>query len=64
MLAVAFVGLLINAVSLGLLHDVQARSLTMRGAYLEVLGDLAGSAVVVAAADAGAGWRPHQFRMP
>ncbi|MEO8438039.1 MAG: cation diffusion facilitator family transporter [Chloroflexota bacterium] len=50
MLAVALVGLLINAVSLWLLHDAQARSLTMRGAYLEVLGDLAGSAVVVAAA--------------
>ncbi len=50
MLAVALIGLVVNGVSLRLLHDAQARSLTMRGAYLEVLGDLAGSAVVVVAA--------------
>jgi cobalt-zinc-cadmium efflux system protein len=50
MLAVALVGLLINGISLWLLHDVQSRSLTMRGAYLEVLGDAAGSLAVVVAA--------------
>ena len=49
MLAFAVVGLLANAVSLSLL--VRRRgSLNMRGAYLEVLGDLVGSALVVAAA--------------
>ncbi len=36
MLAVALFGLVINGISLWLLHDVQARSLNMRGAYLEV----------------------------
>src|SRR5690349_17680451 len=41
MLAVALVGLVVNAISLWLLRDAQARSLSMRGAYLEVLGDLA-----------------------
>jgi cobalt-zinc-cadmium efflux system protein len=50
MLAVALVGLLINGISLWLLHDVQARSLNMRGAYLEVMGDAAGSVAVVVAA--------------
>ena len=50
MLGVAIVGLVVNAVSLGLLHDAQRRSLNMRGAYLEVLGDLAGSIAVVVAA--------------
>ena len=38
MLAVAVVGLAGNGISLWLLHDVQRRSLTMRGAYLEVAG--------------------------
>jgi cobalt-zinc-cadmium efflux system protein len=50
MLAVALFGLVINGISLWLLHDVQARSLNMRGAYLEVLGDAAGSVAVVVAA--------------
>ncbi len=51
MLAVALVGLAANAASLSLLRDAQRASLTMRGAYLEVMGDLAGSlAVIVAAA--------------
>jgi len=51
MLAVALFGLVVNGASLWLLRDAQARSLSMRGAYLEVLGDLAGSlAAVVAAA--------------
>jgi len=50
MLAVALGGLAANAVCLWLLHPAQARSLNLRGAYLEVLGDLLGSAAVVAAA--------------
>ena len=50
MLAVALVGLAINGVSLWQLPSAQARSLTMRGAYLEVLGDAAGSVAVVVAA--------------
>ncbi len=50
MLAVATAGMAANAVSLLLLHRAQAESLNMRGAYLEVLGDLLGSAAVVVAA--------------
>jgi cobalt-zinc-cadmium efflux system protein len=50
MLAVALFGLVVNGISLWLLRDAQARSLSMRGAYLEVLGDLAGSAAAVIAA--------------
>jgi cobalt-zinc-cadmium efflux system protein len=58
MLAVALAGLAANAVSLYLLRDAQRESLNMRGAYLEVMGDLAGSAAVVAAAVviAATGW--------
>jgi cobalt-zinc-cadmium efflux system protein len=50
MLAVAVAGLAANAVSLVLLRDAQRGSLNMRGAYLEVWGDLAGSAMVIIAA--------------
>ncbi len=50
MLAVAVVGLAANGVSLLLLRSAQRDSLNMRGAYLEVMGDLAGSTVVIAAA--------------
>lgn len=50
MFVVATAGLIGNAVSLWLLHDAQRQSLNMRGAYLEVLGDLLGSAAVVVAA--------------
>jgi cobalt-zinc-cadmium efflux system protein len=50
MFAVAVVGLAVNAISLWLLRDAQARSLSLRGAYLEVLGDLAGSGATVVAA--------------
>ncbi|MES2209349.1 MAG: cation diffusion facilitator family transporter [Chloroflexota bacterium] len=50
MLAVALIGLAANAVSLFLLRDVQRESLNMRGAYLEVMGDFAGSAAVIVAA--------------
>ena len=50
MLAVAAAGLVANAVSLWLLRDGQKTSLNMRGAYLEVWGDLLGSVAVLAAA--------------
>ena len=50
MLAVAVVGLGANAISLWVLRKAQGDSLNMRGAYLEVLGDLAGSAAVIVAA--------------
>jgi cobalt-zinc-cadmium efflux system protein len=50
MLAVALVGLGANAVSIYLLRERHASSLNMRGAYLEVMGDFAGSAAVIAAA--------------
>lgn len=47
MLAVAVVGLAANLVSLRLLHGGRHESLNVRGAYLEVLGDLLGSVAVV-----------------
>ncbi|MGO9178521.1 MAG: cation diffusion facilitator family transporter [Candidatus Limnocylindrales bacterium] len=50
MLGVALVGLLANGVALWLLRSAQAHSLNLRGAYLEVTGDLAGSAAVILAA--------------
>ncbi len=51
MLVFAVVGLLANAVSLRILTAGKDESINVRGAYLEVLGDLLGSlAVVVAAA--------------
>jgi cobalt-zinc-cadmium efflux system protein len=50
MLAIALVGLTVNGVSLYLLRDAQRASLNMRGAYLEIMGDLAGSLAVVVAA--------------
>jgi cobalt-zinc-cadmium efflux system protein len=58
MLGIALAGLAVNGVSLWLLRDAQRASLNLRGAYLEVLGDLAGSTAVVAAAVAIAttGW--------
>src|SRR3954464_10330395 len=46
MLVVAWVGLAVNVVSLGLLHRGRGESLNLRGAYLEVLGDALGSAAV------------------
>jgi len=49
MLAVAVVGLAINLVSARLLHAGAAESLTVRSAYLEVLGDAASSAAVIVA---------------
>ncbi|GGB92215.1 cation diffusion facilitator family transporter [Cellulomonas carbonis] len=50
MLATALVGLAANGVGLALLHAGQKESLNVRGAYLEVLGDLLGSVAVVVAA--------------
>jgi cobalt-zinc-cadmium efflux system protein len=50
MLAFAVVGVLANGVALSLLVRRRDSSLNMRGAYLEVLGDLMGSALVVVAA--------------
>ena len=58
MAAFALVGFAGNLVSLLLLRHPQAESLNMRGAYLEVLGDLLGSAAVIVAAGviAVTGW--------
>jgi cobalt-zinc-cadmium efflux system protein len=60
MTAVAVAGLLVNAVSMWILRHAQGKSLNMRGAYLEVMGDLAGSAAVIVAAVviAVTGWTP------
>ncbi len=60
MLAVAVIGLLVNLVSMRLLHAGAQTSLNLRGAYLEVLGDLLGSVAVIAAAlvISLTGWTP------
>jgi cobalt-zinc-cadmium efflux system protein len=50
MLVVAAIGLVANAATLLLLRGGDRQSLNMRGAYLEVLGDLLGSILTVAAA--------------
>jgi cobalt-zinc-cadmium efflux system protein len=50
MLVVAVVGLVANGISLAVLRDAQRESLPMRGAYLEVMGDLVGSVAVIVAA--------------
>ena len=50
MLVVAVVGVLANLAGLLVLRPAQATSLNIRGAYLEVLGDLIGSLAVVVAA--------------
>lgn len=50
MLAVAAAGLVANSVSMWLLRHGQQHSLNLRGAYLEVWGDLLGSVAVLAAA--------------
>jgi cobalt-zinc-cadmium efflux system protein len=49
MLAVAVIGLVVNLVSMRLLHGGAQESLNLRGAYLEVLGDLLGSVAVIVA---------------
>ncbi|MBN8883884.1 MAG: cation transporter [Salana multivorans] len=50
MLVVGIVGLLANLVALRLLSGGREESLNVRGAYLEVLGDLLGSLAVIVAA--------------
>jgi len=50
MLVVAIVGLFANAGAMWLLSSAQRTSINVRGAYLEVMGDLLGSAVVIVAA--------------
>ena len=49
MLGIAAVGLVVNLVAIRLLRAGAATSLTLRGAYLEVLGDLLGSVAVIVA---------------
>jgi len=50
MLVVAGVGLVVNLVSLAVLHQGRRESLNVRGAYLEVLADALGSVAVIVAA--------------
>jgi cobalt-zinc-cadmium efflux system protein len=50
MLAVAVGGLLINLIAFALLRSGAKESINVRGAYLEVVGDLLGSVGVIAAA--------------
>jgi cation diffusion facilitator family transporter len=58
MLVVASVGLVVNLLSLAVLHRGRDASLNVRGAYLEVLGDALGSVAVIVAAVviAATGW--------
>ncbi|WP_298862002.1 cation diffusion facilitator family transporter [uncultured Microbacterium sp.] len=60
MLTVAVIGMLANAASLWLLSRAQATSINVRGAYLEVMGDLLGSVMVIVAAIVivTTGWMP------
>lgn len=60
MLIVAVIGLAANAVALWMLSAAQRTSINVRGAYLEVLGDLIGSAMVIVAAVVimATGWLP------
>ncbi|MET0736248.1 MAG: cation diffusion facilitator family transporter [Microbacterium sp.] len=60
MLVVAIVGLIANAAAMWLLSAAQRHSINVRGAYLEVLGDLIGSALVIVAAIVvvTTGWMP------
>jgi cobalt-zinc-cadmium efflux system protein len=59
-LGVAISGLLVNAISLALLHGAHHDHLNTRGAYLHILGDLFGSvgAVVAAVIILLTGWTP------
>ncbi|MDL9980916.1 cation diffusion facilitator family transporter [Microbacterium sp. ASV49] len=50
MLVVAIIGLCANALAMWLLSVAQKHSINVRGAYLEVMGDLIGSAAVILAA--------------
>jgi cobalt-zinc-cadmium efflux system protein len=59
MLVFGSIGLLANLISLGILRAGAEHSLNVKGAYLEVLGDLFGSAAVIVAAAVvlGTEWR-------
>jgi cobalt-zinc-cadmium efflux system protein len=50
MLTVAIVGLIANAVAMWIMSSAQKRSINVRGAYLEVMGDMLGSIAVIVAA--------------
>ncbi|QEV99682.1 cation transporter [Microbacterium caowuchunii] len=60
MLVVAAIGLVANGAAMWLLSTAQRTSLNVRGAYLEVLGDLLGSVAVIVAAVVilTTGWLP------
>ena len=60
MLAVAILGLVVNAIGFFVLHGGDHGSLNMRGAILHVLGDMLGSAAAIAAAliILWTGWTP------
>src|SRR5690606_2504431 len=60
MLAVAVIGMIANAISMWLLSRAQRTSINVRGAYLEVMGDLIGSVMVIIAAVVivVTGWMP------
>lgn len=60
MLAIAALGLVVTGVSVRLLHGQARRSINMRAAYLEVLGDLLGAAAVIVAGVVilTTGWTP------
>lgn len=60
MLVVAAIGLVANGISMWLLSRAQRTSINVRGAYLEVMGDLIGSAMVIIAAIVivTTGWMP------
>jgi cobalt-zinc-cadmium efflux system protein len=60
MLAIAAVGLAVNVVAIRLLHAGAQGSLNLRGAYLEVMGDLFGSVAVLVAGIVilASGWTP------
>jgi cobalt-zinc-cadmium efflux system protein len=60
MLVVAVIGMIANATSMWLLSRAQATSINVRGAYLEVMGDLLGSVMVIVAAIVivTTGWMP------
>ena len=49
-LTVAVAGLVVNLVSLGILHGAHGHSLNTRGAYLHILGDVLGSVGAIGAA--------------
>ena len=60
MLVVAIIGLIANMIAMWLLSAAQKTNINVRGAYLEVLGDMIGSAAVIVAAVVivVTGWMP------